>query len=393
MVKKDKAASKADKRNTAAADNERSHKPQSKQHGKHGKHNKPAAYTDFATQLASLRLRLQPIEGDGNCLFRSVADQVEGAESHHAHYRQLACTHIAQHADLYAPFIDGALEGGKVAAGLKAYVARMGRTGEWGGNLELVALARALRRDVVVHQLGAPRLVIDGEADVSGGGSGGGALHVAYHDAEHYSSVRRADDHSVHTEPLPITLPASNGHIAQQPSPAAPTSDERRVMAGTGIDDVAKVRAALRDVAGDVDSAVEVLNAEQEALWQQQQQPAAEAAAVQCEQKQQTSAVADSGETERNASEGSDEAAEAEEAKEAAAVKQAASKAKLSSKELRKALKAGREEKKVQRALERKLDRLKEKAQAASEGAKESGAASAVGGTDSVVQDFGSLLI
>ena len=392
MVKKaDKAANKADKRNVATAAERRTTKPLPK-HNKHNKHSQPskqAAYTDFATQLASLHLRLQHIEGDGNCLFRSIADQVEGVESNHAHYRQLACTHITEHSELYAPFIDGS-DGGKAGEGVRAYVTRMSRMGEWGGNLELVALARALRRDVVVHQLGAPRLVIDGEVKGKSSGGRGGVLHLAYHDAEHYSSVRRADDHSVHTEPLLITLPASNTPTAQQHPPStAPTSDERRVMAATGIADVGRVRAALRDLAGDVDSAVVVLNAEQDAQWQHEQEPLEDASQVE-EKKGEDSARDTIGPIDVTAAYNLSEVSEADEVKE---VVKTTSKAKLSTKELKKALKADRAEKKVQRALERKVERMKERAQQAGEAEKGSSPAQAEDGTEGAVQDFGSLSI
>ena len=389
MVKKDKAANKADKH---SANTKPLHRH--KQHNKHNKQPPAATYTDFATQLASLHLRLQHIEGDGNCLFRSIADQVEGVEANHARYRQLACTHIAQHSELYAPFIDGG-DGGKAGEGLKPYVTRMSRAGEWGGNMELVALARALRRDVVVHQLGAPRLVIDGSAKGNSSGGRVGALHLSYHDNEHYSSVRRADDHSVHSEPLPITLPASTAQPApQQPHTGAPTSDERRVMAATAVHDISRVRAVLSDMAGDVDSAVEVLHAEQQAeLHAAEQQPPTEAPRVEKtlelngDGAVQSTAPVD----ERADSDGSD-AKEAGEAKaEARAVTRAASKAKLSTKELRKALKAERADKKVQRAIERKVERQKERAQQAGEAVKVG--SSAEDRTEGVVQDFGSLSI
>ena len=402
MVKNDKAASKADKRHPPTADQRTKQARQPNRHHKpspHSQHSTQPAYADFSTQLASLRLRLQPVDGDGNCAFRAIADQVEGTESRHGHYRQLACTHIAEHAELYAPFIDCG-DGAKGGGGLKAYVTRMSRMGEWGGNLELVALARALQRDVVVHQLGAPRLVIDGEAKGRSSGSRRAALHVAYHDHEHYSSVRRADDHSVHTEPLPITLPASNAPAAQkqQQHAAAPTEDERRVMAATAIDDLTKVRAALRDMAGDVDSAIEVLYAELDAQQQQRQQGEQQPSlAVQQqldegkEGRAATEAAGPVNETVAERVSDVKEAGEAKEATEVKAVKVVVSKAKLSAKELKRVLKAEREERKVQRALERKLERMKEKAQ--QEGEKGSSAAQAEDATEGIVQDFGSLSI
>ena len=44
--------------------------------------------------------------GDGNCLFRSVADQLEGNEKLHRKYRQDAIDHITAHQDDFSPFIE-----------------------------------------------------------------------------------------------------------------------------------------------------------------------------------------------------------------------------------------------------------------------------------------------
>ncbi len=44
--------------------------------------------------------------GDGNCLFRSIADQLEGKEKLHMKYRQEAVDHIEQNKDQYSPFIE-----------------------------------------------------------------------------------------------------------------------------------------------------------------------------------------------------------------------------------------------------------------------------------------------
>jgi hypothetical protein len=41
----------------------------------------------FKEQLSPLCLKVKEMDGDGNCLFRSVADQIDGDESLHATYR------------------------------------------------------------------------------------------------------------------------------------------------------------------------------------------------------------------------------------------------------------------------------------------------------------------
>ena len=41
----------------------------------------------FKQQLAPMMLKVVDIDGDGNCLFRAIADQVDGDESFHHLYR------------------------------------------------------------------------------------------------------------------------------------------------------------------------------------------------------------------------------------------------------------------------------------------------------------------
>ena len=47
-----------------------------------------ANWKKFEQQCAGLGLRLRRIKPDGNCLFRSVADQLEGKQERHAEYRE-----------------------------------------------------------------------------------------------------------------------------------------------------------------------------------------------------------------------------------------------------------------------------------------------------------------
>jgi OTU domain-containing protein 3 len=56
-------------------------------------------------------LVLKDVVGDGSCLFRSIADQVDGDESLHRIYRDEACRHMLRHADFYTLFIDEDEEG------------------------------------------------------------------------------------------------------------------------------------------------------------------------------------------------------------------------------------------------------------------------------------------
>ncbi len=60
----------------------------------------------FRLQLAQYGLKVVEVSGDGNCLFRAIADQLEGNEKLHKKYRQEAVKHIEENKDLYCHFIE-----------------------------------------------------------------------------------------------------------------------------------------------------------------------------------------------------------------------------------------------------------------------------------------------
>lgn len=50
-------------------------------------------------------MSIKRITGDGNCLFRSFADQVEGSQAEYGAYRQKTVEFMRQNADFFAPFV------------------------------------------------------------------------------------------------------------------------------------------------------------------------------------------------------------------------------------------------------------------------------------------------
>ena len=138
----------------------------------------------FRAQLQACGLRILEVDADGNCLFRSLCDQLPGYRPRdHAAVRRAIMAHEEVASDQYKWFVED-------DEPWDDYLARLRRESEWGGNIELVAAANHFSCDVVVHQLGAPRLEI--RADASSGATR--TLHLSYHGESHYNSVRRADD-------------------------------------------------------------------------------------------------------------------------------------------------------------------------------------------------------
>ncbi|PMB67631.1 OTU domain-containing protein 2 [Beauveria bassiana] len=136
----------------------------------------------------------QDIAPDGHCLFSAVADQLqtqlsiplggtatttvsETKEPAYKTVRRAATDFMASHGDDFAPFVEG---------DFATYLARMRDTAEWGGEPELMALARAYGVGI--------RVVQDGRTEEFGDGDR--VMWLAYYRhgyglGEHYNSLRR----------------------------------------------------------------------------------------------------------------------------------------------------------------------------------------------------------
>ncbi|KAF9972749.1 hypothetical protein BGZ73_004051 [Actinomortierella ambigua] len=206
-------------------------------------------------QLASLNLKLKDTLGDGNCLFRALADQYTGSDADHYRIRQDVCTYIEEHADHFKLFLDNQT--------VEAHVAQMRRNATYGGNVELVAFARLKRVDIRVYQPGYV-FVIEG-VDVKKEGSTPGQrpmLHIAW---EHYSSIRNIDgpfEGLPEINPRPVEQPALRKLSNDDP----PRPIEKTIMKVTGTDDLQRIRDLMEKHKGDVDRVYEeiyeVLNQE-----------------------------------------------------------------------------------------------------------------------------------
>ncbi|KIW08789.1 uncharacterized protein PV09_00723 [Verruconis gallopava] len=143
-------------------------------------------------------LKMKEIRADGHCLYSAVADQLgerhiglspsirpviaEGEEPYRT-VRRTAAEYIKKNRADFEPFLDEPLE---------QYVRKVGETSEWGGQLELMALAKAYDVDISV---------LDGNGsvhEIEGTRKNGAErrLWLAYYRhgfglGEHYNSLRQ----------------------------------------------------------------------------------------------------------------------------------------------------------------------------------------------------------
>ena len=125
---------------------------------------------------------MQEVRADGNCLFRAIADQLDGDQNNHDTYRQAIVEYIIKCKDDFAPFVEDDVD-------FETYVEQMKEDAEWGGQIELTACSRLYSVNITIHHLDAPMYVIKNNVEKDCD-----TLILSYHDGEHYNSVKRARD-------------------------------------------------------------------------------------------------------------------------------------------------------------------------------------------------------
>lgn len=131
---------------------------------------------DLKLQMDRLGLYTVDTPTDGSCMFHAISDQLYGDNGHNIELRHSACNYLEEHEDLYAGFIEDDQTFGQ-------HVYHMRDPSTYGGHLELSALANITRHSIKVIQ---PNLIYVVTADNTSPPD----LYVAYHNWEHYSSVR-----------------------------------------------------------------------------------------------------------------------------------------------------------------------------------------------------------
>ena len=150
-------------------------------------------------------LKEHEIRSDGHCLYAAVADQLKDskiglkpkiqvdirddeaqlkqADTGYKVTRQVAAAYISQNAEDFSPFLEEPLD---------QYVTTIRDTGEWGGHLEILALAKAYEVNINILQGNGKVEKIE-----CGAANEARTLWLAYYHhsfglGEHYNSLRKA---------------------------------------------------------------------------------------------------------------------------------------------------------------------------------------------------------
>merc|ERR1712136_614591 len=216
-------------------------------------------YAGFSNQLATLGLKLRDIPGDGNCLFRALGDQLDGNNRRHHYHRSETVKYMIENRNDFEPFVED-------DCSFHDHVRKLSLDGTYAGNDSIVAFARNNAVNVVIHQLNAPMWTING---VDGGRVPTRQLHIAYHNGDHYSSVRKLNDNTEAPNNIKLAVkseiggkPSSGGSKERgkrkQMSPKLRRQAEQ-VMNITGCQDTKLILDALDDRSFDIDTTVSMV--------------------------------------------------------------------------------------------------------------------------------------
>ncbi|XP_018457745.1 OVARIAN TUMOR DOMAIN-containing deubiquitinating enzyme 7 isoform X3 [Raphanus sativus] len=227
------------------------------------KEGKDCDLSQFRAQLDSLGLKIIQVTADGNCFFRSLADQLEGNEDEHSKYRSMVVQYIVNR-EMFEPFIEDDVP-------FEDYCKTMDDDGTWAGNMELQAASLVTRSNICIHRSMSPRWYIRNFEDARTR-----MIHLSYHDGEHYNSVRSKEDAcGGPARPVVIEADAKVSAASKQAKATEGKSKNRSdkcdvdagavkvVMLGSCCNNAEKAEQVLVQVNGDVDAAIEFLIAEQ----------------------------------------------------------------------------------------------------------------------------------
>ena len=120
-------------------------------------------------------------EGDGNCLFRSVSDQMDNNQNNYKLYREMCINYMKENKDEFIPFIEDDEPYDK-------YISRMEEDGEWGGNLEIYALSKVLNANFYIYIHKHPMYIVNNFEKPKKN------ILLTYHEGKHYNSLRKLEE-------------------------------------------------------------------------------------------------------------------------------------------------------------------------------------------------------
>lgn len=140
--------------------------------------NDASTRVDQTVQLPIGGLRKKPIPADGNCFFRAVSHQLYGHQNEHLNIRASVINYLTDTMNDYLPYLD------ERYPTADEYIDYMSRNATYADHLAVLATAKVIHKNIIVHQVAHTPLLIPGNDLIDY------QIHVWYSpDNEHYDST------------------------------------------------------------------------------------------------------------------------------------------------------------------------------------------------------------
>ena len=149
--------------------------------------------TQFRAQLLNQGHLIREMNSDGNCLFRSLSDQLYNDDGdEHGTVREEICDFLQEHKEEFQSFLlmD---EDDEDIMNIDDYVEHMREHMTWGSDIEIVAASRKYDKGIKVFSTHYGVLRFGNHEENHNDNSGDSDLLLSYHGNDHYNSVHLID--------------------------------------------------------------------------------------------------------------------------------------------------------------------------------------------------------
>lgn len=135
----------------------------------------------FQEEMKKLGYYIKEMQGDGNCLFRSFADQYENNQNNYNVFREKVIQYMTDNLEEFKPYIED-------DETIDQYLDKMAKDGEWGGNLEIHALSKIYNVNFYIHIHEHPMYIVNNNTQPIKN------IMLTYQEGKHYNSLRKLED-------------------------------------------------------------------------------------------------------------------------------------------------------------------------------------------------------
>jgi len=196
------------------------------------------SYDHYTHALRVHHLAVWPIDGDGNCMFRSISHQVYGDDRFHHIVREKCMAYMESERLYFEPYVEGDM------AAFMTYLQHKRQLGVWGDDPELQALCEIYDRPAEVWSYdpvtGAKKMRTFHE--VSSNTRERPPMRLSYYGGGHYDSIVGPG----HQEALLRTLPGAVEDSRIQLSQAGSHMNSDETKSGVELNEVSQMAAALQ---------------------------------------------------------------------------------------------------------------------------------------------------